>query len=152
MVPRNTKKRRNVNFMIEEEKFNELVKFAAKNNTTVSDIIRASLDKSMSLKMYEEQEEFIYDNINKAVKEAMKSQTDRLASLVVKGAILEGRTFFTTAKFLELLTQATDICTREEYQEILQTAQILGAKYMGAKEENMDNFMKLAMRDILNNI
>lgn len=150
--PKTNKNSRSVVFKLEEEKYSELEKIAVKNHLTISDVMRASVDRTLSLKSFDEQEQKIYDNISEAVKNSMKIQVDRLASLIVKGAILEGRNYFTSTKVFALMAERLDFIGEQEFQEILSAAAKYGTKYMGIKEQNMDSFINSAVNDMNDNI
>lgn len=140
--------RHKINFLIEKEKYLALQKLSAKQGVSISRLIRDAVTDALDTKHTEEHLEQEEARIEEAVSKGMKKDVDRLAGLTVKGSILEARSFFLLAKFLELLAQATELCTAEEYQEILEKTQVLGARYMGVREENSDNFIKSAINNL----
>jgi predicted DNA-binding ribbon-helix-helix protein len=132
--------RRTVKFAVRlpGDHYDALVKIAATEKKSVSEIIRQYIDRGISIKSYEDDADTIARVVRLEVKAQLDRQIDRLAKMNMKIGKITGGGFYLLIKLL--LTHG--LSNAATVSELAIEAQKLGVRYMQMKDADVNVYLE----------
>lgn len=125
-----------------------LKKIMINEHKSQSDVIRELLHAGLAAKGYEQDEDHLYQLIQQAVSNELKSPVERLASISAKAAQIAGASFFMSVFSATLRTPERE---RNQLIEAVNFAREEGIQFLKLKsEENLDEFLSNGVKNMTN--
>jgi len=133
---------------IPDDTFARLEKIAAKNHTTISEVIRQYIDKGLEIDGYTQDVDFIAGIVRQEVKAQLAPQIERLVKILMKsGKISAGQYYL----MLKLLVQMVTPDRVMSLKELATETRKLGIRYMQFRDHEINQYLEdddLVFRDL----
>jgi len=138
--------RRSVAFPVAQ--LEQLEKLAAKNHTSVSDLVRSYVDKGVAVDGYTQDVDFIAGIVRQEVKTQLAPQVERLVKILMKSGKISAAQYYLLLKlFIEMVSADRVVSLKEMATETRK----LGIKYMQYKDHEINQYLEdddLVFRDL----
>jgi hypothetical protein len=118
---------------------------AAQRHMPKSEALRDLVDRGLVSIGAKADEDYLYELVQRAVKETMQPQIERLAAISTKAAHISSAAFFMG------VYSATRGCTpteQRQIEEIAGSARSLGIQYLKLKDRDIDTFIRNGVKTI----
>ncbi|ASA23397.1 hypothetical protein B9T62_22865 [Paenibacillus donghaensis] len=113
-----------------KKKYEALKKYAATKHLSMADIVRAFIQKGMSVDAYTEEIDFITTIIRQEITIAINGLSNRLAGLASKDLIMSAASYYST---IAIIADLIDVNRYTTFREIEKKARQLAVEYMKMK-------------------
>ncbi|MDF2923891.1 MAG: hypothetical protein K0R57_2805 [Paenibacillaceae bacterium] len=125
-----TEKTVQITVKLPKKQYESLKKYAAAKHLSMADIVRAFIQKGMSVEAYTEEIDFITAIIRQEIKVAIDGLSNRLAGLASKDLIMSAAAYYST---IAIITDLIDTNRYTTFREIEKKARQLAVEYMKMK-------------------
>ncbi len=132
-MPRYNENRKTVQVLFSEKEYENLKKFAALKNTSMSTVVREFTEKGLSGELTEQNIDFLTPIIRKQLESIMDLKFERLASLTAKTCIQAGTAAYLSA---EALNSFVPVQKQRDFLDAYEAARKKSVRYMKAGSIN----------------
>lgn len=125
-----TEKTVQITVKLPKKQYEALKKYAASKHLSMADIVRAFVQKGMSIESYTEEIDFITAIIRQEIKVAIDGLSNRLAGLASKDLIMSAASYYST---IAIIADLIDTNRYTTFREIEKRARLLAVEYMKMK-------------------
>ncbi|WP_025845226.1 hypothetical protein [Paenibacillus ehimensis] len=121
-----------------QKQYEALKKYAASKHLSMADIVRAFVQKGMSVEAYTEEIDFITDIIRQEISIAINGLSNRLAGLVSKDLIMSAAAYYST---IAIIADLIDTNRYTTFREIERKARQLAVEYTKMKLSDAEKLL-----------
>lgn len=123
-----------------------LGRLAAQQHTSKSEVLRDLVDRGLVSIGAKADEDYLYGLVQRAVKEIMQPQVERLAAISAKATHISSASFFMA---VYLATRDCSPAEQRQVEEIAASARSLGIQYLKLKDRDIDAFIQNGVKTIM---
>lgn len=133
-------------FRCSEEMSALISQIAKEQHRPKSEVLRDLVDKGLTTTGAKVEDSDIYALIQRAVKETLQPQVERLAAISAKATHISGAAFFMS---VFAASQGRNPAEQRQIEEAAGTARELGIQYLKLKDRDIDTFLKEGAKRII---
>lgn len=122
-----------------------LGRLAAQRHTSKSEVLRDLVDRGLVSIGAKTDDDYLYGLVQRAVKETMQPQIERLAAISAKAAHISSAAFFMG---VYSATRGCAPAEQRQIEEVAGSARELGIQYLKLKDRDIDAFIQNGVKTI----
>ncbi|KAF5069152.1 hypothetical protein DSECCO2_235450 [anaerobic digester metagenome] len=119
---------------------------AAQRHMPKSEVLRDLVDRGLVSIGAKTDEDYLYGLVQRAVKETMQPQIERLAAISAKAAHISSAAFFMG---VYSATRGCSPAEQRQIEEVAGSARELGIQYLKLKDRDIDAFLKVGAKRMI---